>query len=297
MKPKADDKELAAFLALRLQVERVALRRLDRDCVSRAYLANAEGRMLFVKWGENDGSRANAFLGAVENPFLIKPLAGFPCLCCGLWVHVFDWRVFTRLNLEDMSDMQFQSFWRKYLELFALLQQTPSVAVSAPRDGSVLRNELLRYVKRVPLARWVLRSLVSLVDEDCVFSSQTPRVVVHGDFHCGNCGFCGDELSVFLDFDLLAYGAQVEDLVFMVAERVKRFRRGDRALGGVWMRFRQMVKLSGRPTAEWRIAVNAFRLYSAVRLIERHPNQLRAAFNAWRRDCRLQLMLRELASL
>lgn len=287
MAMSGDDSELVRFLSAHFATGAVALVRLESDCVSRVYRGTIGGQTLFVKWGENDSACATAFLRTATTDLVARPLEGFPvCLGPG-WVNVYPWRETTRVAPERMTDRQFESFLTRYDELFAALQTTPREAVAPTLDAKALREKVRAYVARHPLARGLLKSLVSLRDEEIDFPASTPLVIIHGDFHCGNFGFTGENLSFFCDFDLLRIGAQVEDLVFLFADRLKRRAGGRQGRAVLVRRLRHLFGRLDRPVHEWRIAVNRLRLYAAVRLIDRHPERLRAAWTVRRRDRRL----------
>lgn len=283
-----DDAELVRFLSAHFATGAVSLVRLNTDCVSRAYRGTIDGRTLFVKWGENDSACATAFLRAVTTDLVARPLEGFPVRLGPGWVNVYPWREMTHVAPERMTDGQFASFLTRYDELFTALQSTPREVVAPALDAKVLREKVRAYVVWHPFARGLLKPLISLSDEEIEFPQSTPRVVIHGDFHCGNFGFTNEDLSFFCDFDLLRIGAQVEDLVFLFADRIKRKADGRQGAYLLARRLRKLVAQTGRPVVEWLIAVNRLRLYAAARLIDRHPDRLRTAWTVFRRDRRLQ---------
>lgn len=282
-----DDSELVRFLSVRFATEEVSLDRLDTDCVSHAYRGTIGGETYFVKWGENDSVRATAFLRVATTDLVVRPLDGFPArLGCG-WVNVYPWRETVRVAPERMTETQFASFVAAADELFEALQVVPPEAVGPELDAPGLRSALRAYAERHPLAKLILRSLLSLQDHEILFPPEMPRAVIHGDFHCGNFGFSGEELTFFYDFDLLRTGSRVEDIVFLFADRVKRKAGGREGARILAKRLQMLKNRMGRPDGEWRIALNRLRLYAAMRLVERHPDRLRTAWTVLRRDRRL----------
>ena len=271
-----------------------ALVRLDGcDCVSKVYGAElADGRKVFAKLShETTVGRTVAFLKVCPPTRLVSRLLVDPVFEDGEWAFAFEWRPAVRIPVCRMNDRQFDSFRCELQTFYGLLQTAPDVG--CVRDGGGLHGEIVAYVRRHPLARFILGPLMAMCAEDLVFPSDEPKAVIHGDFHSGNFGFSGDALEAFYDFDLLRRGSPLEDLAFLMTEEVKRgigandFRR-------LVARSRQLVAESGRPLAAWRVAFNQARLWEAVKLVRRHPDRLRTSLNVARRDRRFVRLMKRL---
>ena len=279
-------------LAQRLDVRGVRLERLQSNCVSKAYrMTLPDGHVLFTKLAKVDSAKTRAFLRAVPPlPILPESVEAGAFQLDGRWVSTYVWRESEHVPLERMNDAQFDAFWTAYRQLQALMQKAPVVD---PRiDCEVLLDEIRAYAARFPLCGRLLAPLLSLRLEDYVHSEATPEIVIHGDFHVGNFGFTGDAFACFCDFDLMARGAEVDDLAFLIAERMKRFDMGRSGFVRLGERISQLVTRAGRPVAEWRVALNILRIRAAARLISRHPMRRRTVLNVLLRDRRLCKLFR-----
>lgn len=285
------DLSLGTELERRLDVRGIRLERLQSNCVSKAYRATLpDGRVLFTKLAKVDSAKTRAFLGtASPSPILPEPIEAGAFQLDGRWVSTYVWRESEHVPLERMNDAQFEAFWTACRQLQPLLQKAPAVD---PRiDCEALMDGIRAYAARFPLCGRLLAPLLSLRREDYVHSAATPEVTIHGDFHVGNFGFAGDAFAYFCDFDLMARGAEVDDLAFLLAERMKRFDMGRKGFVRLGERLRQLVVRAERPVAEWRVALNILRIRAAARLISRHPDRRRTVLNVLSRDRRLRKLL------
>lgn len=292
MAETTDEITLAFELEQRLDVRGIRLERLQSNCVSKAYRATLpDGRTLFTKIAKVDSAKTRAFLrAALPSPILPEPIETGAFRLGERWVSTYVWCESEHVPLERMNDAQFESFWEAYGWLKPLLQRAPIVD---PRiDCEALMDEIRAYAARFPLCGRLLAPLLSLRREDYVHSAATPEVTIHGDFHVGNFGFTGDAFAYFCDFDLMARGAEVDDLAFLIAERMKRFDMGRKGFVRLGERLRQLVARAGRPVAEWRVAFNILRVRAAARLISRHPDRRRTVLNVLSRDRRLCKLFR-----
>ena len=286
------ERSFCVELERRLGVGGIRFERLQSNCVSKAYRATlSDGRVLFTKLAKVDSTKTRAFLRAAQpSPILPESVETGAFQLDGRWVSTYAWRESEHVPLERMNDAQFEAFWTAYRQLLPLLQKAPVVD---PRiDCEALMDEIRAYAARFPLCGRLLAPLLSLRREDYVHSAATPEVTIHGDFHVGNFGFTADEFAYFCDFDLMARGAEVDDLAFLIAERMKRFDMGRKGFVRLGERIRQLVALAGRPVAEWRVALNILRIRAAARLILRHPSRRRTVLNVLSRDRRLRKLLR-----
>ena len=291
------ERTFGAELERRLDVRGIRLERLQSNCVSKAYRATLpDGRVLFTKLAKVDSAKTRAFLRAApSSPILPESIEAGAFPLDGRWVSTYVWRESEHVPLERMNDAQFEAFWTAYRQLQPLLQKAPVVD---PRiDCEALMDGIRAYAARFPLCGRLLAPLLSLRREDYVHSAATPEVTIHGDFHVGNFGFAGDAFAYFCDFDLMARGAEVDDLAFLVAERMKRFDMGRKGFVRLGERLRRLVARAGRPVDEWRVALNILRVRAAARLISRHPDRRRTVLNVLSRDRRLRKLLRILPCL
>lgn len=290
-------REMREELERRLGAGGIRLERLRSNCVSKAFRATLpDGRVFFTKLAKVDSTKTRAFLRAAPpSPILPESVETGAFQLDGRWVSTYAWRESEHVPLERMNDAQFEAFWTAYRQLLPLLQKAPVVD---PRiDCEALMDDIRAYATRFPLCGCLLAPLLSLRLDDYVHSSATPEVTIHGDFHVGNFGFTGDEFAYFCDFDLMARGAEVDDLAFLIAERMKRFDMGRKGFVRLGERFRQLVARAGRPVAEWRVALNILRVRAAARLISRHPDRRRTVLNVLSRDRRLRKLLRILRDI
>ena len=291
------ERSFCGELEQRLDVRGIRLERLQSNCVSKAYRATLpDGRVLFTKLAKVDSAKTRAFLrAAAPSPILPESVEAGAFPLDGRWASTYVWRESEHVPLERMNDAQFEAFWTACRRLQPLLQEAPVVD---PRiDCEALMDEIRAYAARFPLCGRLLAPLLSLRREDYVHSAATPEVTIHGDFHVGNFGFTGDAFAYFCDFDLMARGAEVDDLAFLLAERMKRFDMGRRGFVRLGERARQLVARAGRPVAEWRVALNILRIRAAARLISRHPDRRRTVLNVLSRDRRLRKLLRILRNI
>ncbi len=290
-----DESTLAAELEARMGERGIRLARIQSNCVSKAYKATrADGTFFFTKWARVDSAKTLGFLAAVRtDPILPQPIRSGTFAFCGGWVSSYVWRESAPVPVERMTDAQFDSFCRAYRRLAHVLQQAPG-PLGEPTDGDALMSDVRAFADRFPLLKGLLSSLLSLRRTDYTYPADTPKVVIHGDFHVGNFGFVGDEFQVFYDFDLLTRGSEVDDLAFLLTERTRRSGMSRRDVSRLRNRRNQLIELVGRPVGEWRVAFNLCRLRMAVKLIERHPRRVRTMWNVLVRDRRLRVLLEDL---
>lgn len=286
---------LVAELEARTGVHGIRLTRIQSNCVSMAYrAARPDGTCFFTKWSRVDSAKSLGFLTAAQpNPILPRPIEAGTFAFCGGWVSSYVWREASPVPLERMTDAQFSSFCTAYRRLASALQLAPG-PIGRQADGEALMASVRAYASRFPLLSGLLSSLLSLQREDYVYPAGTPTVVIHGDMHVGNFGFAGDEFQVFYDFDLLSRGSEVDDLAFLLVEQMRRHGMRRRDLSRLMERRDRLIRLAGRPVGEWRVALNLLRLRMAVKLIERHPRNVRTMWNVLVRDRRLRVLLKDL---
>lgn len=308
--PDGDDIRLEGFLRERLGDARLTLERRPLDCISRVYRARcSDGRSLFVKWGFADAPCAVELVRRNPGHRLLPRRVVADDLRFGdRPVFVFEWRDARQIPVERMTDAQFASFVAAKDELSAILNEPGMAgymreyAASRPRDPDVrgpaadpadCLETVRKYAAMHPFAGRLLAPLLALGPEDVRRRDGARLAVNHGDLHPGNFGFEGDEVSVFFDFDNLAFEYPVEDFARVFAESARKSGLAAHPLlrRRLFERFRALASARGEPD-EWRFAVNRFRLYFARNSLRRRMFGWRVALNVAARDRRLRRLLR-----
>lgn len=109
-----------------------------------------------------------------------------------------------------------------------------------------------------------------------------PQGTIHGDFHCCNYFFRGDEVVSFFDFEMMRRGWPTEDLlrVFLQAlERTRFFRLG--RLGALYRNLGALVRFSPYPAKAWIAAIDAHEAYKNGRRFRKAKVKLFAKAERW----------------
>lgn len=289
---------LAGAVADRLKIVTLDLTPLDVQCAWPVFKATSFGcEPMFVKVTKPDAARrALSFLSSAGDvPFLPKPIESEPMSFNGLAVLCLEWKEAARVNAEDMTEGQFESF-------LACCRRLSEVLTSYRGDVSPLReedspldqyNRLQCYALRHPLAGRLLKPLLSVPEAERVYGDR-PLVTIHGDFQPKNYGFDGDRLAAVYDADDLTVGLACEDAAYAFTERVRRRELSRAARQRLTALFRRFVEQSPWPKEEWQIAVNHARLRIAARRLEKHPDSAFVAFDIACRDKPLRAFARVL---
>ena len=285
---------LRIFLSKELGYGDLKLVRSGAVSRSRTYRADcADGRVLFVKWAENDGRTAATFLSRhAGHPLLPQLLTHRPIPFEGGWVSVFEFRKLSHVRIEDMNDVQFESFCGGCEEVFGMMRSDGDLAQH--RDYVSCMTMISTRVHDLGSVGVFFKSVVSMGKSDFEYASDVETQAIHDDFSWRNYAFLGNSLSTILDFDLLDTGSPVEPLASMIAQSIRRgevwYGRGMRKVLSI--RMRQLQARFGRGPEEWRVAINRIRIRDAEYFFQNHEKVgWRSAFSFARRDLRLRWLL------
>ena len=210
----------------------------------------------------------------------------------GLAVFVMEWKESKVVFPEDMTEHQADNFANACVRLSEALQGTRDFT---PLSGSPiaperLHEDLVRYLRRHPVAGRLLDGLLNVPAEERTFGSR-PLAVVHGDFHAKNFGFRGDELSSVFDFDKLTQGLACEDLTDAFVERYSCLGLSAAARRRLGVVARRVIARVPWPREEFVISCNVARLRFAARRIRKHPASAWVAVDVLRRDRKIREFL------
>ena len=270
---------------------------LDVQCSRPVFHATASGRApMFVKIASPvETSRTLRLLGAAGSCRLFpKALLPEAFDFDGRSVVCLEWRLGRRLEVEDMTDGEADSFLAGVCDMSAALRAAPDVQPATGEDTPDGQFATVAdYARRHPL---VARFLRGLTDIPAVERSYEGRrlLPIHGDFHA--CNFCfenGQMTSVF-DFDAMIMGLPCEDAAYPFTESIRRHGLSAAKRKRLRHTFRRLVRMSPWPLEEWRIAVNHARLRIAANRIRKHPKSFMMAFDVFRRDRLVRPLLEDL---
>ena len=207
-------------------------------------------------------------------------------------VFVMEWKDAKVVYPEDMTERQADSFADACVSLSNALQGARDFApvADSPLAPERLYEDVERYARRHPLAGRLLKDILSVPEDERTFASR-PLVVVHGDFHSKNFGFCGDAFTSVFDFDKLTQGLACEDLADALVERYSCLGMSAtdrRRLGAV---ARRIVSRTPWTRDEFAISCNVARLRFAARRVRKHPDSAWVALDVLRRDRRIREFL------
>ena len=292
---------LAGTVADRLKIVALDLMPLDVQCAWPVFKGTSFGyKPIFVKVTNPDAARrALSFLSSAGDvPFLPKPIESAPIPFNGLSVLCLEWKEATRVNAEDMTEGQFDSFLvccRRLSEVLTAYRGdvSPLKEEDSPRGQY---NALQRYALRHPFAGRLLKPLLSAPEDERAYGDR-PLVTIHGDLQPKNYGFDGDRLAAVYDTDDLTVGLACEDAAYAFTERVRRRELSQSARQRLTALFCRFVEQSPWPKDEWLIAVNHARLRIAARRLEKHPDSAFVAFDIACRDKPLRAFVRVLKEM
>lgn len=210
----------------------------------------------------------------------------------GLAVFVMEWKESKVVFPEDMTERQADNFADACVKLSDALQRARDFAPAAgsPLAPERLYEDLLRYVRRHPVAGRLLKGLVAIPAEERTFGSR-PLSVIHGDFHAKNFGFSGDELSSVFDFDKLTQGLACGDLANALVERFSCLGLSAAARRRLAVVTRRIVSRAPWRRGDFAVSCNVIRLQFAARRIRKHPGSAWVALDVLRRDRRIRKFL------
>lgn len=292
---------LAGAVADRLRIVALDLMPLDVQCAWPVFKATGFGcKPMFVKVTEPDAARrALSFLSSAGDvPFLPRPIESEPIPFNGLAVICLEWKEAVRVNAEDMTEGQFDSFLSSCRRLSEVLTAyrgdvSPLKEEDSPRGQY---DTLQRYALRHPLAGRLLKPLLSVPEAERAYGDR-PLVAIHGDLQPKNYGFDGDRLAAVYDTDDLTVGLACEDAAYAFTERGRRRELSQSARQRLMALFQRFVEQSPWPKDEWLVAVNHARLRIAARRLEKHPDSAFVAFDIACRDKPLRAFARVLKEM
>ena len=295
-----DAGRLSDLLAESLRLVAVDLAPLDVECAWPVFKATAIGcEPMFVKVTEPEAARrALAFLSAAERPFLPRPVLPEALEFGGRSVLCLEWKSAARVNAEDMTDGQLDSFLDGCLSLSAALAAYRGPVAPLEEEDSP-RGEYAKldcYALRHRLAGRVVGPLLSVPEAERTYGGRR-LVTVHGDLQPKNYGFDGDRFAAVFDTDDITQGLACEDAAYAFTERARRSELAPQKRERLEALFRRLVERSPWPADEWRIAVNHARLRIAARRLANHPDSAFVAFDIRRRDAPLRHLLESLRGL
>ena len=278
---------------------RYRLTPLGKACTYPVFRGEAVGMPpVFVKVGTADEwRRTERLLADVGSCGLFpKLLPGSRVEYRGHAVFVMEWKATEIVYPEDMTERQADSFADACVKLSGVLQGARDFApvAGSPLAPECMHEDLVRYVRRHPVAGRLLKGLLSVPAAERTFGAR-PLAVVHGDFHAKNFGFSGDEFASVFDFDKLSQGLPCGDLTDALVERYSCLglsASARRRLGAV---ARRIVARVPWPREEFVVSCNVARLRFAVRRVRKHPDSAWVAMDVLRRDRKISEFLTVLA--
>ena len=249
---------------------------------------------VFVKVGTADEwRRTERLLADVGSCGLFpKLLPGSRVEYRGHAIFVMEWKATEIVYPEDMTERQADSFADACVKLSGVLQGARDFApvAGSPLAPECMHEDLVRYVRRHPVAGRLLKGLLSVPVAERTFGTRQ-LAVVHGDFHAKNFGFSGDEFASVFDFDKLTQGLPCGDLTDALVERYSCLglsASARRRLGAV---ARRIVARVPWPREEFVVSCNVARLRFAVRRVRKHPDSAWVAMDVLRRDRKISEFL------
>ena len=291
----AVDREDLAGAIVEAGGARYCLKPLEKACTYPVFRGEADGLPpVFVKVGTADEwRRTERLVRDVGSCGLFpKLLPGSRIEYRGHAVFVMEWKETEVVYPENMTERQVDSFADACVMLSGVLQ---SVRDFTPIDGSpfapeCMYEELVRYVRRHPVAGRLLKDLVSVSAAERTFGTR-PLAVVHGDFHAKNFGFSGDKFASVFDFDKLTQGLLCGDLTDALVERYSCLGLSASARRRLDAVARRLVARVPWPREEFVISCNVARLRFAVRRVRKHPDSAWVAIDVLRRDRKISEFL------
>ena len=246
--------------------------------------AALDGSRYFVKeTSETKARRLKKTADELDIPLVAKipwvvPLGGGRAAVCA------EWQSGTHVPPERMNAAQTESLLAALASFRAALR--PEHVVCPPSDTAGCYTTVSDFAARHPSARFFLNPLLSIPEEDRAAPSTLPPG--HGDFHHMNYLFEGDRVSAVLDLESIAPSAPETEFAYCFARRHSKAKltRGERE--NLDRRLRQVAEALPCTAADWRRAINTWRLFFAARRLERHPLFAPVAFLVWKHDRRVR---------
>ena len=289
---------LAAEVSARFAGTPFALTPIEVECSRPVFRAEAPDKApMFVKVTSSDEAVRNLrFLRSSGSCALLpKPLLDEPFDFDGRAVVCLEWKSGRRLEVEDMTDAEADSFLSGVVSLSVALRSAPDVQSAVGEDTPDGQFATVAdYARRHPLVARLLRPLTDIPVVERSYAGRT-LAPIHGDFHSCNYGFEGGRLAAVFDFDAMVMGLPCEDAAYPFTESIRQHGLPDVKRARLRQTFRRLVRASPWPLDDWRVAVNHARLRIAANRIRKHPRSFLTAFDVEHRDREVRPLLAELS--
>ena len=273
------------------------LQPLKVTCSRPVFRAVATGRdPMFVKiTSAAEAERNLHFLSGVEAcPLLPKPVLDEPFAFDGRAVVCLEWKTARRIEPEDMTDGEADSFLEGIRTLSAALGAASDAKPASGEDMPDAQYEtVVGYARRHPLVARLISSLTELPEAERSYGTRS-LVPIHGDMHTRNYGFEDGRMSAVFDFDAPEMGLPCEDAAYPFIESIRQHALPEARKRRLRQIFRRLVRNSPWSPGDWRIAVNHVRLKIAANRIRKHPDSFLTAFDIAHRDREVRPLLDEL---
>lgn len=289
--PVEDDDKFLAFLKGHFGTDDIELERLPISCTSRVYRVRvAGGEPLFCKRKVAERNVVDFFRKMPPSPHVVPLIENGLLEFAGESVFLYPWSEVKSVALVDMSEAQFRAFAEGCRHIHALLQHATDVR--PPRDEVAWMENVKRYCRRYPFARFFFRSVLRMRPGDYCYPEGTALPVTHGDFHTHNFGFAPDGRLVFMDFDLMIRALYAEDVTHLVVNGMRHsYMLFDRKRRSVLLsRYEALIRALPYPLSDWRLALNRERLWAASGVIDGKGESFKAAREFLRRDLPTRFM-------
>lgn len=288
---------LAAAVSARFAGEPFTLTPIKVECSRPVFRAEASDKApMFVKVTSSDEAVRNLrFLGSAGTCALLpKPLLDEPFDFDGRSVVCLEWKSGRRLEVEDMTDAEADSFLAGVVSLSAALRAAPDVQSAIGEDTPDGQFATVSdYARRHPLVARLLKPLTDIPPVERSYAGRT-LVPIHGDFHSCNYGFEDGRLAAVFDFDAMVMGLPCEDAAYPFTESIRQHGLPNAKRIRLRQTFRRLAQASPWASDDWRIAVNHARLKIAANRIRKHPRSPLTAFDVAHRDRVVRPLLDEL---
>lgn len=291
-------KALAKELARRFGCEGLVLTPIPVSCACPVFRAEAAGcPPMFVKLADPAAAeRSLRFLRAAGAacPLLPRMLLDEPVSFDGRAVVCLEWKDCRRIEIEDMTEDEADSFLAGMIRLSEALRAAPDVLPADGEDSPAAEYRIVSgYAQRHPLVARVMSALTGIPAEARDYGNRRLSAI-HGDMHACNFGFADGRLSAVFDFDSVLMGLPCEDVAYAFTESIRRHGLSAAKKRHVCRLFNRVVGHSPWPADEWRIAVNHARLRIAANRIRKHPKSFLTAFDVEHRDREVRPLLNDL---
>ena len=270
---------------------------LDVECSRPVFRATTPGRApMFVKIASAaETSRTLRLLGAAGSCRLFpKALLPEAFDFDGRSVVCLEWQRGRRLEGEDMTDGEADSFLAGICDMSAALQAAPDVRPATGEDTPEGQFATVAdYARRHPHVARFLRGLTDIPARERSYEGRR-LLPIHGDFHSCNFGFEDGRIVAVFDFDAMIMGLPCEDAAYPFTESIRQHGLPEAKRKRLRHTFRRLVRASPWPPEEWRVAVNHARLRIAANRIRKHPKSFMTAFDVFRRDRLVRPLLEDL---